>query len=89
MFRDEKTVEDEVKAWDFWHSRQHSVKHRVMDIGECVQGVVKVWSRVWSRKSRSGSRDWSMERNPPFRPNLFYSDNLNIETLHLSSRLCL
>ena len=33
VFRDDKSVEDEQKAWEFWHSRQHSHKQRVIDIG--------------------------------------------------------
>nr|XP_022317386.1 protein grainyhead-like isoform X2 [Crassostrea virginica] len=32
VFRDDKSVEDEQKAWEFWHSRQHSHKQRVIDI---------------------------------------------------------
>ncbi|KAG8195455.1 hypothetical protein JTE90_002627 [Oedothorax gibbosus] len=31
MFRDEKPMEEELKAWQFWHSRQHSVKQRILD----------------------------------------------------------
>ncbi|XP_038120017.1 protein grainyhead isoform X1 [Culex quinquefasciatus] len=31
MFREEKSPEDEIKAWQFWHSRQHSVKQRILD----------------------------------------------------------
>lgn len=34
MFREEKSPEDEIKAWQFWHSRQHSVKQRILDAGE-------------------------------------------------------
>lgn len=34
VFRDDKSVEDEQKAWEFWHSRQHSHKQRVIDIGK-------------------------------------------------------
>ena len=33
VFREEKTPEDEIKAWQFWHSRQHSVKQRILDVG--------------------------------------------------------
>ena len=33
VFREEKSVTDELKAWDFWHSRQHSMKARILDIG--------------------------------------------------------
>ncbi|XP_075586404.1 grainy head isoform X7 [Dermatophagoides farinae] len=31
VFREEKTQDEEVKAWQFWHSRQHSVKQRILD----------------------------------------------------------
>lgn len=31
VFREEKTQEEEVKAWQFWHSRQHSIKQRILD----------------------------------------------------------
>lgn len=34
VFREEKSPEDEIKAWQFWHSRQHSVKQRILDAGE-------------------------------------------------------
>lgn len=31
VFREEKTHEEEIKAWHLWHSRQHSVKQRILD----------------------------------------------------------
>ena len=31
LFRDGKNVEEEMKYWQFWHSRQHSVKQRILD----------------------------------------------------------
>ncbi|XP_067142512.1 grainyhead-like protein 1 homolog isoform X1 [Centruroides vittatus] len=31
IFREEKSAEEELKAWQFWHSRQHSVKQRILD----------------------------------------------------------
>lgn len=34
VFREEKSPEDEIKAWQFWHSRQHSVKQRILDAGQ-------------------------------------------------------
>ncbi|MPC43828.1 Protein grainyhead [Portunus trituberculatus] len=45
VFREEKTQEDEIKAWQFWHSRQHSVKQRILDVDRsflpgAAQGVV-------------------------------------------------
>lgn len=36
MFREEKSPDDEIKAWQFWHSRQHSVKQRILDAGESI-----------------------------------------------------
>ena len=32
LFRDSKNPDDELKTWEFWHSRQHSDKHKVLDI---------------------------------------------------------
>jgi transcription factor CP2-like protein len=29
--REGKSSEDELKAWQFWHGRQHSVKQRILD----------------------------------------------------------
>ena len=31
IFREGKSSEEELKAWNFWHSRQHSVKQRILD----------------------------------------------------------
>ncbi|KRX80196.1 Protein grainyhead [Trichinella sp. T6] len=31
VFREEKSYEEEVKCWQFWHSRQHSMKQRILD----------------------------------------------------------
>lgn len=31
VFREGKTLEEEMKAWQFWHTRQHSVKQRILD----------------------------------------------------------
>ena len=31
VFREGKTTEDENKCWNFWHTRQHSVKQRILD----------------------------------------------------------
>ncbi|KAL8574873.1 hypothetical protein ACOMHN_003433, partial [Nucella lapillus] len=32
VFREERSQEEESKAWQFWHSRQHSYKQRILDI---------------------------------------------------------
>lgn len=42
MFREEKSPEDEIKAWHFWHSRQHSVKQRILDAGKYLATVVSM-----------------------------------------------
>jgi hypothetical protein len=31
VFREGKTLEEEMKFWNFWHTRQHSVKQRILD----------------------------------------------------------
>lgn len=36
MFREEKSPDDEIKAWQFWHGRQHSVKQRILDAGKLL-----------------------------------------------------
>jgi len=40
MFREEKSPEDEIKAWQFWHGRQHSVKQRILDAGKIISSFV-------------------------------------------------
>lgn len=32
VFREDKTYEEEIKTWQFWHSRQHSVKQRILEV---------------------------------------------------------
>lgn len=32
VFREDKSYEEEIKCWQFWHSRQHSAKQRIMDV---------------------------------------------------------
>ncbi|BFY99264.1 hypothetical protein BsWGS_02303 [Bradybaena similaris] len=40
-FREEKPMEDERRAWEFWHGRQHSYKQRILDIDtKNCQGVL-------------------------------------------------
>lgn len=40
MFREEKSPEDEIKAWQFWHGRQHSVKQRILDAGKISYSII-------------------------------------------------
>lgn len=42
MFREEKSPEDEIKAWQFWHGRQHSVKQRILDAGKIISSFVRL-----------------------------------------------
>lgn len=49
MFREEKSPEDEIKAWQFWHSRQHSVKQRILDAGKCSSLPRELRKRNWRR----------------------------------------
>jgi transcription factor CP2-like protein len=32
VFREGKSQEEEIKAWQFWHQRQHSIKQRIIDV---------------------------------------------------------
>ncbi|ETN64067.1 hypothetical protein AND_004200 [Anopheles darlingi] len=49
LFREEKSSEDEIKAWQFWHSRQHSVKQRILEIERAVDA---------QRRRRSATEQW-------------------------------
>lgn len=49
MFREEKSPEDEIKAWQFWHSRQHSVKQRILDAGKFSLNKLFIFNQfVWA-----------------------------------------
>ena len=39
VFREEKSTEDEAKAWQFWHGRQHSAKQRILDAGKIEKNI--------------------------------------------------
>lgn len=45
MFREEKSPEDEIKAWQFWHGRQHSVKQRILDAGMSIFKILSHYKR--------------------------------------------
>ncbi|CAJ0954903.1 unnamed protein product, partial [Mesorhabditis belari] len=32
VFREDKTYEEEIKTWQFWHQRQHSAKQRILEV---------------------------------------------------------
>jgi hypothetical protein len=52
VFREGKSPEEELKAWQFWHSRQHSVKQRILDadtknsLGELLKQFVSMSCHV-------------------------------------------
>lgn len=35
VFSEDKNRDEQLKYWKYWHSRQHTAKQRVLDIGEC------------------------------------------------------
>lgn len=47
MFREEKSPEDEIKAWQFWHARQHSVKQRILDAGKFINFKFRYFFTIW------------------------------------------
>lgn len=34
VFSEDKNRDEQLKYWKYWHSRQHTAKQRVLDIGE-------------------------------------------------------
>jgi hypothetical protein len=51
MFREEKSPEDEIKAWQFWHGRQHSVKQRILDAGKILSSFVPLLPNANNKQS--------------------------------------
>lgn len=35
VFSEDKNRDEQLKYWKYWHSRQHTAKQRVLDIGKC------------------------------------------------------
>lgn len=35
VFGEDKGRDEQLRNWKYWHSRQHTAKQRVLDIGEC------------------------------------------------------
>lgn len=62
MFREEKSPDDEIKAWQFWHGRQHSVKQRILDAGKSHPPLLL----VLSFDSFAASRGVAREKNKRF-----------------------
>lgn len=36
VFGDDKCRDEQLKNWKYWHSRQHTAKQRVLDIGKKI-----------------------------------------------------
>lgn len=58
MFREEKSPEDEIKAWQFWHSRQHSVKQRILDAGKSTDPFKFQMLRIIASRFITYRDDW-------------------------------
>lgn len=52
VFSEDKNRDEQLKYWKYWHSRQHTAKQRVLDIGEC-----KI-SRCFREDCRYGKLWW-------------------------------
>ena len=53
IFREGKSSEEELKAWNFWHSRQHSVKQRILDAdtkNSIGKFIIRDFNLVYSKK---------------------------------------
>lgn len=64
MFREEKSPEDEIKAWQFWHSRQHSVKQRILDAGKVWHSDHKILKKAhnWNKTKKQNKRKKRSQR---------------------------
>lgn len=46
-FREKRPYEEELKAWQFWHSKQHSFKQRIIEIdSKTKQGVIDAYDEI-------------------------------------------
>ncbi len=41
LFSDDKNRDEQLKYWKYWHSRQHTAKQRVLDIGEVSSPLLR------------------------------------------------
>lgn len=40
VFAEDKSREDQLRHWKYWHSRQHTAKQRCIDIGKELWGLL-------------------------------------------------
>lgn len=45
VFGEDKCRDEQLKNWKYWHSRQHTAKQRVLDIG-IVRRLSQILSKV-------------------------------------------
>lgn len=41
VFSEDKNRDEQLKYWKYWHSRQHTAKQRVLDIGEASSPLLR------------------------------------------------
>ncbi len=41
VFSEDKNRDEQLKYWKYWHSRQHTAKQRVLDIGEVSSPLLR------------------------------------------------
>lgn len=47
VFSEDKNRDEQLKYWKYWHSRQHTAKQRVLDIGTYEKTFWRRWQSVW------------------------------------------
>lgn len=52
VFSEDKNRDEQLKYWKYWHSRQHTAKQRVLDIGKgshtCKYQILVLIKGPWS-----------------------------------------
>ena len=54
VFGEDKCRDEQLKNWKYWHSRQHTAKQRVLDIGKMIAAVL-VTDRIVSHSQISAA----------------------------------
>lgn len=49
VFSEDKNRDEQLKYWKYWHSRQHTAKQRVLDIGKASSKTFSVFMCEWRR----------------------------------------
>lgn len=43
VFGDDKCRDEQLKHWNYWHTRQHTAKQRVLDIGKDLYALLSYY----------------------------------------------